>query len=163
MELEKPPTPYEDRVIPTLRHNSIAKSQKGDKTERETNIDTAINEEDPLASKDGTTSSSEAVVPESGYEGPEQESYDPIDGTEEMTEREVREAALMNDILGKQIVTKLYSKNFQNREDAIAEVYNNLVSYKGELVEESKALFRATAILVAKVTLSFWLIERYSI
>ena len=77
--------------------------------------------------------------------------YDPIDGTEEMTESEVREAALMNDYLGKQIVTKLYSKNFQNREDAIQEVFNNLTNYKGEK-EEAKGLMRAAAILVAKMS-----------
>ena len=47
-------------------------------------------------------------------------------------------------------MTKLYSKNFQNREDAIQEVYNNLNNYKGDK-EEAKALMRATAILVAKM------------
>mgnify|MGYP001811148176 CR=1 FL=1 len=80
------------------------------------------------------------------------EFFDPLeDGTEEMTETEVREAALMNDYLGKQLVTKLYSKNFQNREEAIQEVFNNLSNYKGEK-EDAKALMRATAILVAKMS-----------
>jgi hypothetical protein len=102
------------------------------------------------------TSSSEAVVPESqgtiASLNDEQEMYDPVfDGTEEMTEREVREAALMNDILGKQIVTKLYSKNFQNREDAIDEAYASLEGYQNQSVEETKAFFRACCILVAKV------------
>ena len=73
----------------------------------------------------GVGAINEAIVPDQN-ESIEQEIYDPMDGTEEMSEREVREAALMNDVLGKQIVTKLYSKNFQNREDAIQEVYNNL-------------------------------------
>lgn len=100
----------------------------------------------------GNTSSSEAVVPDSHPNDIEQEMYDPIfDGTEEMTEREVREAALMNDILGRQIVTKLYSKNFQNREDAIDEAYASLEGYQNQSVEETKAFFRATSILVAKV------------
>ena len=133
---EKPSTPYDDRVIPTLRHNVNAKSHQP-------TASTIINEQEELA-----TAANEAVVPESELE---QEMYDPIDGTEEMTEREVREAALMNEYIGKQIVTKLYSKNFQNREDAILEVYNNLVGYKGEPGEEPKALFRASAILVAKM------------
>jgi centrosomal protein CEP104 len=47
-------------------------------------------------------------------------------------------------------VTKLYSKNFQNREDAITEVHNNLQNYKGDK-EEARAIFRAAAILVAKM------------
>lgn len=99
----------------------------------------------------GNTSSSEAVVPDSNAAN-EEDMYDPIfDGTEEMTEREVREAALMNDILGRQIVTKLYSKNFQNREDAIDEAYASLEGYQNQSVEETKAFFRATSILVAKV------------
>ncbi len=44
----------------------------------------------------------------------------------------------------------MYSKNFQNREDAIQEVHNNLSNYKGDK-EEAKALIRASAILVAKM------------
>lgn len=47
-----------------------------------------------------------AVVPGGDQDAFEQEGYDPIDGTEEMTESEIREAALMNDYLGKQIVCK---------------------------------------------------------
>ena len=53
-----------------------------------------INEEDPTQFADGIDESIEAEI------------YDPMDGTEEMTEREVREAALMNDFLGKQCVRK---------------------------------------------------------
>jgi centrosomal protein CEP104 len=45
----------------------------------------------------------------------------------------------------------LYSKNFQNREDAITEVHNNLMNYKGDK-EEARAIFRATAILCAKMS-----------
>lgn len=52
------------------------------------------------------TNNNEAVVPD--QEIFEQDVYDPMDGTEEMTESEVREAALMNDYLGKQLV-----KNFE--------------------------------------------------
>ncbi len=48
-------------------------------------------------------------------------------------------------------MTKLYSKNFQNREDAIQEVYNNLNSYNKGDKEEAKSLMRATGILVAKM------------
>jgi centrosomal protein CEP104 len=47
-------------------------------------------------------------------------------------------------------VTKLYSKNFQNREDAIQEVFNNLNSYTGDK-DGAVALTKATAILVAKM------------
>lgn len=44
----------------------------------------------------------------------------------------------------------MYSKSFQNREDAIQEVYSNLSNYKGDK-EEAKSLMRATGILVAKM------------
>ncbi|MFO0000581.1 MAG: hypothetical protein ACK559_05590, partial [bacterium] len=47
-------------------------------------------------------------------------------------------------------MTKLYSKNFQNREDAIQEVFNNLNSYTGDK-DGAVALTKATAILVAKM------------
>lgn len=146
-EIEKPPTPYDDRVIPTLRNNN-----KTQRTDRSQEPHEYANESEEQATGGlqnvGNTSGSEAVVPDSN----EEDMYDPIfDGTEEMTEREVREAALMNDILGRQIVTKLYSKNFQNREDAIDEAYASLEGYQNQSVEETKAFFRATSILVAKV------------
>jgi centrosomal protein CEP104 len=86
-----------------------------------------------------------------------------------MTERDIREAAQMNDHLGKQVVsrgkksqletflilnhykvTKLYSKNFQHREDAIQEVSQNLTNFQGDK-EEAKLLMRASAILIAKM------------
>lgn len=133
---DKPPTPYEDRVIPTLRNTNKSRNDK--------------NEYPPNDNEDSsqiTQSSDALVIDQDNFEA---ESYDPMDGTEEMTEREVREAALMNDYLGKQIVTKLYSKNFQNREDAIQEVFNNLTNYKGDR-EEAKSLMRASGILVAKM------------
>ena len=99
---EKPSTPYDDRVIPTLRHTNKSR------LERETIPLTTINTnrlDDDLIQDSG---SSEAIVPDqSGFENIEQEMYDPMDGTEEMSEREVREAALMNDYLGKQIVSKI--------------------------------------------------------
>lgn len=147
----KPSTPYDDRVIPTLRHNSNNNTTNNTNTNnkiRTDRPDTNIVEEDQQAEQNNMIN--EAVVPDQS-ENLEQEMYDPIDGTEEMTESEVREAALMNDYLGKQIVTKLYSKNFQNREDAIQEVFNNLTNYKGEK-EEAKGLMRAAAILVAKMS-----------
>lgn len=133
---DKPPTPYEDRIIPTLRNTNKSRIDKNEYPSNE-NDDAQI------------TQSNDALVP-TDQDNFEPESYDPMDGTEEMTEREVREAALMNDILGKQIVTKLYSKNFQNREDAIQEVFSNLTNYKGDR-EEAKSLMRASGILVAKM------------
>ena len=144
----KPATPYDDRVIPTLRHsNNKSRIDKPERLEQPTTNNNNIIEEDQSIDQNTIN---EAIVPDQN-EYLEQEMYDPIDGTEEMTESEVREAALMNDYLGKQIVTKLYSKNFQSREDAIQEVFNNLSNYKGER-EEAKALLRAAAILVAKMS-----------
>ena len=65
VEIEKPPTPYDDRVIPTLRHNPN-KNQKTERSDRELNENPLAAEEDNLNSNNGNTSSSEAVVPESG-------------------------------------------------------------------------------------------------
>lgn len=106
---EKPLTPYEDRVIPTLR-NSNNKSR----------LEKRNDEDDGQLNNSGSNHSSsdpvvvvgnDSVVPDQQPQQDgeyEQEMYDPMDGTEEMTEREVREAALMNDYLGKQIVRILY-------------------------------------------------------
>ena len=103
LEQDKPSTPYDDRVIPTLRHTNKSR------LDREIQPLPAINTnkiDDDLTQDSG---SNEAIVPDqNGLENIEQEMYDPIDGTEEMSEREVREAALMNDYLGKQIVMKYY-------------------------------------------------------
>ncbi len=145
LEFDKPSTPYEDRVIPALRNNNKSRID-GNNQNNSYNIS---NEDEQIENGGGGGVINEAIVPDQN-ESIEQEIYDPMDGTEEMSEREVREAALMNDVLGKQIVTKLYSKNFQNREDAIQEVYNNLNNYKGDK-EEAKSYMRATAILVAKM------------
>jgi len=129
-------------VIPTLRNTNNAAKNTSRPDEDTADPDTTNNT--------SISGSNEAVVPDQADQSDQQQQdYDPIDGTEEMSEREVREAALMNDILGKQIVTKLYSKNFQNREDAIEEVHKNLVQYRGD---EARALFRASAILVAKMS-----------
>jgi centrosomal protein CEP104 len=48
-------------------------------------------------------------------------------------------------------VIKLYSKNFQNREEAIQEVLTNLSNHKGSR-DEAKELMKAAAILVAKMS-----------
>ena len=97
-------TPYDDRVIPTLRHGNRSRIDRDNPQPLP-----AINQNGNIAEEElnnpNETGSSEAIVPEQNpFENVEQEMYDPMDGTEEMTEREVREAALMNDYLGKQIV-----------------------------------------------------------
>jgi hypothetical protein len=151
---EKPLTPYEERVIPTLRNNNNKSRQDQAAHFQQQSTEDDRDLAPPGGNDQAQTTPSEALVPaDETTTGPgfEQEMYDPMDGTEEMTEREVREAALMNDYLGKQTVTKLYSKNFQNREDAMTEIYNNLNSYKGGDREEAKSLMRASAILVAKM------------
>lgn len=48
-------------------------------------------------------------------------------------------------------MTKLYSKNFQNREDALQEIYTNLSNYTASDKPDAKSLMRASAILVAKM------------
>ncbi len=95
-------------MIPTLRNNvnnnNYNNTSKNNKTEKLQNSNEENND-----SKEGDGFKESGGLNEDNIE---QESYDPIDGTEEMTEREVREAALMNDYLGKQIVIELtYSQN----------------------------------------------------
>lgn len=93
----KPSTPYDERVIPTLRNNNS-------KSRMEKPIETL-----PVVT---TTTKSRAINEEEQYDNEtngdpdnlEAEAYDPMDGTEEMTEKEVREANQMNQYLGKQIV-----------------------------------------------------------
>ena len=126
---EKPLTPYEDRVIPTLRNTNKSRQEKfstggggvgvggGADYYNNGNEDEQLNNSGSENSKDnggGTNGGvpSDSIVPDQQQQGEyEQEMYDPIDGTEEMTERELREAALMNDYLGKQIVTTSFLFN----------------------------------------------------
>lgn len=109
---DKPPTPYEDRVIPTLRNNNksrVDKKYAGDGSDYNgaANDDEQLNNSGGSSREDGGGGggdTNDTVVPDQQQQEFEQEMYDPMDGTEEMNEREVREAALMNDYLGKQIV-----------------------------------------------------------
>ena len=163
---DRPKTPYEDRLIPTLRNNR-SRLDRADQGAAGS-----------ILNGGGRTSVVGGVIEENGVNTSngaidEQDFNDPAtaDGTEEMTERDIREAAQMNDHLGKQIVsskenekinflqlvlfnnlkvTKLYSKNFQHREDAIQEVSQNLTNFQGDK-EEAKLLMRASAILIAKM------------
>ncbi len=164
---DRPKTPYEDRLIPTLRNNR-SRLDKADQGAAGSILNGVGG---------GRTSVAGGVIEENGVNNTsngaidEQDFNDPAtaDGTEEMTERDIREAAQMNDHLGKQVVsrgkksqletflilnhykvTKLYSKNFQHREDAIQEVSQNLTNFQGDK-EEAKLLMRASAILIAKM------------
>lgn len=108
----KPSTPYDDRIIPALRNNNKSRQDKNtnnnDPVNQQQAGQNAQSDEDPsnvTLNNTTTTSNNDAMVPD--QETYEQEMFDPMDGTEEMTEREVREAALMNDCLGKQIVRLL--------------------------------------------------------
>lgn len=119
---EKPLTPYEDRVIPTLRNNNKSRQDKmfgtgGADYYNNGNDDEQLNNSGSENSKEtggggGGGGPSDSIVPVDQQQQQqneyEQEMYDPMDGTEEMTEREVREAALMNDYLGKQIVSRSF-------------------------------------------------------
>jgi hypothetical protein len=102
-------TPYEDRIIPTLRHATAGVGAGGSKSR----LEKYEQGQQPVAAagSDDENLVSEAVVPaaagvENEFAAYDNAAYDAngMDGTEEMTERDVREAALMNDFLGKQIV-----------------------------------------------------------
>ena len=147
-------TPYDDRLIPTLRNNRSRLDTAGGAGGAGGSLFNG-------ASGGGGRLSVVGGVAEEKENGginisngaiDEQDLNDPAttDGTEEMTEKDIREAAQMNDHLGKQVVTKLYSKNFQHREDSIQEVFQNLTNFQGDK-EEAKLLMRAAAILIAKM------------
>lgn len=92
---DRPKTPYEDRLIPTLRNNR-SRLEKLDNTTL-ANGRMSVNAA-PTIEEAGAANTSNGAIEE-------QEVFDPsADGTEEMTERDIREAAQMNDYLGKQIV-----------------------------------------------------------
>jgi hypothetical protein len=121
---EKPLTPYEDRVIPTLRHRESRQEKNFAGVSGVATGEYYNTETEPLNNSGGGSGNGEensgggandSQVPDQQdqqKEEFEQEMYDPLDGTEEMTEREVREAALMNDYLGKQIVRILFLSDF---------------------------------------------------
>lgn len=111
-DVDKPMTPYDERVIPAIRNqNNRSRMEKNDQPAPVTNNNPKNNiaEEDQ---QDNQTNDSDGVVPDNNNnndanninEFTEQDDPNGMDGTEEMSEKEVREAALMNDILGKQIV-----------------------------------------------------------
>ena len=90
---DRPKTPYEDRLIPTLRNNKGGRASVVNGNLDESLLNTTVN---------GILPAIDSAVEE------QPDVFDPTnDGTEEMTERDMREAAQMNDSLGKQIVIKI--------------------------------------------------------
>ena len=171
LSLNKPSTPYEERVIPALRNTNRsrldASSPTGGTAVRPTAAAAIATVQENATDGGGggggggvggdlnANDLAEALVPEQSESAENANNVgdfgDQVDGLEEMSEKEVREAALMIDYLGKPIVLKLYSKNFQHREEAIQEVYNNLNNVKAGDKDEARTLMRATGTLLTKM------------
>jgi hypothetical protein len=116
--IAKPATPYDERVIPTLRkNNNTSRLDKSIDNGHEAGGKNSLNN-NAASMRISEEDTGEAVMnseQQLNTESMEPETYDPMDGTEEMTEREVREAALMNDFLGKQIVSECFLSKTASR------------------------------------------------
>ncbi|UJR22352.1 hypothetical protein I4U23_025414 [Adineta vaga] len=132
-DYQKPATPYEDKIIPTLRNrlrsdgghlpgSSMANHDVGKKI------------------MDDTDMPSSRVM-----------STVPVDdATAELNQAEMIEANQMMVVFDKQLVSKLYHRNHVEREEALEEIYQILDTFSGDQ-EDARAYLRAGSFVVARM------------
>ncbi|CAF2436445.1 unnamed protein product [Rotaria sp. Silwood2] len=128
----KPRTPYEDKVIPTLRNRN--------------RVDVANLQSSLMASSDAGGTTNEET--ESIYGGTNNTQND--DATAELNQAEMIEANQMMVVFDKQLVGKLYHRNHARREEALDEIYQILNSFSGDQ-EDARAHLRAGSFVVARM------------
>ncbi|UJR26748.1 hypothetical protein I4U23_008063 [Adineta vaga] len=128
----KPRTPYEDKVIPTLRNRN---RPDGGHTQGSV----------PANTDAGGMTNEET---ESMYGGTNPAPND--DATAELTQAEMIEANQMMIVFDKQLVGKLYHRNHAQREEALDEIYQILKSFSGDQ-EDARAYLRAGSFVVARM------------
>ncbi|CAF2057327.1 unnamed protein product [Rotaria magnacalcarata] len=127
----KPRTPYEDKVVPTLRNRN--RPDGG-------NVQNSLN-----ASNDTGIPNNDET--ESLYGGNAAQNDD---ATAELTQAEMIEANQMMVVFDKQLIGKLYHRNHARREEALDEIYQILSSFSGDQ-EDARAHLRAGSFVVARM------------
>ncbi|CAF3616574.1 unnamed protein product [Adineta steineri] len=131
-DFPKPPTPYEDKVVPTLRNRNRTDGGHGHGS--------------VMGSTDiGGTNNEET---ESMYGGTNVASND--DATAGLNQAEMIEANQMMIVFDKQLIGKLYHRNHEEREKALDEIYQILKSFSGDH-EDARAYLRAGSFVVARM------------
>ncbi|CAF0732515.1 unnamed protein product [Adineta ricciae] len=128
----KPRTPYEDKVIPTLRNRN--------------RTDGGHTQGSVMANTDATGPTNEET--ESVYGGTNPAPND--DATAELNQAEMIEANQMMIVFDKQLIGKLYHRNHAQREEALDEIYQILKSFSGDQ-EDARAYLRAGSFVVARM------------
>ncbi|CAF1135943.1 unnamed protein product [Adineta steineri] len=133
LEYQKPSTPYEDKIIPTLRHR--IRSDGGHLPE------SALGQYDNVGKKNftdiDTISRVMSTVPAD-------------DATAELNQAEMIEANQMMIVFDKQLVSKLYHRNHIEREEALEEIYQILNTFSGNQ-EDARAYLRAGSFVLARM------------
>ncbi|CAF1175141.1 unnamed protein product [Rotaria sordida] len=131
-EFPKPRTPYEDKVVPTLRNRN--------------RVDAGNVQNSLMVSNDAGGTNNEET--ESIYGGINNTSND--DATAELNQAEMIEANQMMIVFDKQLIGKLYHRNHARREEALDEIYQILNTFSGDQ-EDARAHLRAGSFVLARM------------
>ena len=132
----KPPTPYEDKVIPTLRNR-----QRGDGAHLTNSL---------LVSADATAAGLGATNEETESIAGGLNAMSNDDATAELNQAEMIEANQMMNVFDKQLIGKLYHRNHAQREEALDEIFHILDKFQGDH-EDARAYLRAGSFVVARM------------
>ncbi|CAF0768941.1 unnamed protein product [Adineta ricciae] len=133
LEYQKPATPYEDKIIPTLR-NRLRSDGAPPPTSSMGNPDFGKKPTDDI---DYPSSRVMSTIPTD-------------DATAELNQAEMIEANQMMIVFDKQLVSKLYHRNHLEREEALDEIYQILNTFSGDQ-EDARAYLRAGSFVVARM------------
>ncbi|CAF3325835.1 unnamed protein product [Rotaria socialis] len=132
-EYQKPSTPYEDKVIPTLRNRTRADAGPP-QAASVSNNDTSRKTSDETESLSGITTAATSND----------------DATAELNQAEMIEANQMMIVFDKNLIGKLYHRNHLQREEALGEIYQILEKFSGD-PEDARAYLRAGSFVVARM------------
>ncbi|CAF1036738.1 unnamed protein product [Rotaria sordida] len=124
-EYQKPPTPYEDKIIPTLRNRN-----RGDVGQSQ-GISIANNDETESVSGITSVTAND-------------------DATAELNQAEMIEANQMMVVFDKNLIGKLYHRNHAQRAEALDEIYQILSKFSGDQ-EDARAYLRAGSFVLARM------------
>ncbi|CAF0894566.1 unnamed protein product [Didymodactylos carnosus] len=122
-DYQKPPTPYEDKIIPTLRNRS------------------RVDGPPPM---DNSNTMEETGATFGNMPQPND------DATSELTNAEMREANQMMDVFDRKLIGKLYNRNYARREEALDEIYQIISTFNGDS-QEANSYLRAGSFVVARM------------
>ncbi|CAF2644496.1 unnamed protein product [Rotaria sp. Silwood2] len=131
-EYQKPPTPYEDKVIPTLRNRN-----RGDVGQLQ---GTSIANNDVSKKNNDDTESISGITSTTAND----------DATAELNQAEMIEANQMMVVFDKNLIGKLYHRTHAQRAEALDEIYQILSKFSGDQ-EDARAYLRAGSFVLARM------------